>query len=124
MAVPPVDERLMAAAHRLTSSLADLDTRTAIEEVLRRVREHEDVDEAAVLLLDGGGRQLVAYASNGLEEEVRQGVRVPVGRGFAGRVAAERRPIILDDVRPEAVVNPLLHRAGLRTLLGVPLIAA
>ena len=48
---------------------------------------------------------------------------MPVGRGFAGRVAAERRPIIVDDVGPHAVVNPLLYRSGLRTLLGVPLVA-
>ena len=30
-----------------------------------------------------------ASAAAGLEEEVHQGVRIPVGRGFAGRIAGE-----------------------------------
>lgn len=108
----------------LTAELSDLDARAVTDELLVRLAEALDVDEGAVLLLDASSRQLVAYASHGLEEEVRQGIRVPVGRGFAGRVAAERRPIVLDDVGPDQVVNPLLYRTGLRTLLGVPLVAA
>jgi signal transduction histidine kinase len=59
----------------------------------------------------------------GIEEEAEQRVRVPVGKGFAGRVVAERRPIILDDVAHAGIVNPLLREKGLKTLLGVPLLA-
>ena len=36
-----------------------------------------------------GRDELVARAAVGIEEEVEQGVRIPVGRGFAGRVAAD-----------------------------------
>ena len=102
------DESTTSTPKRLTSSLADLDARAVTDELLERIGEALGVDESAVLLLDWSGRQLVAYASRGLEEEVRQGIRVPVGRGFAGRVAAERRPIVLDEVSPEQVLNPLL----------------
>jgi signal transduction histidine kinase len=49
-------------------------------------------------------------------------VRLPLGRGFAGRVAAERRPIILDDVAHAAVLNPLLHEKRIHSLIGVPLL--
>ncbi|MFG1952625.1 hypothetical protein [Micromonospora sp. NPDC048830] len=45
---------------------------------------------AAILLLDVHARQLVATAAKGLEEEVRQGFRVSVGGGFAGRIALAR----------------------------------
>ena len=45
---------------------------------------------------DSPSGQLIAAAAAGLEEEVRQGVHITVGRGFAGRIAAERRPVILD----------------------------
>ena len=38
-----------------------------------------------------GDRVLHARAAKGIEEEVEQGVRIPLGRGFAGRIAAERR---------------------------------
>ena len=54
--------------------------------------------DTAVLLLDASSGHLIATAAVGLEEEVRQGVRIPVGRGFAGQIAAERRPVILDHV--------------------------
>src|SRR5205823_10295730 len=58
----------------------------------------------------------------GLEEEVELGVRVPLGKGFAGRVAAERRPVVLRDVDQPDLLNPLLRERGIRSLLGVPLL--
>ena len=93
-----------------------------LDEVLERVREILQVDTAVVLLLDDSGRRLVATAARGIEEEVRQSVQVPVGRGFAGRVAAERRPVIIENVDSANVVNPLLVQRGLRSLLGAPLL--
>jgi signal transduction histidine kinase len=83
-----------------------------------------EVDTCAVLLLDERANELVARAAVGLEEEVEQGVRIPVGRGFAGRVAAERRPVVLDDVDHADVLNPILRQKGIKSMLGVPLIAA
>jgi GAF domain-containing protein len=77
-----------------------------------------------VLLLDSSGRQLIATAASGLEQEVSQGVRIPVGLGFAGRIAAERRPVILDRVDHGNVLNPLLLEKGIRSLVGVPLLAS
>src|SRR5437588_13017052 len=61
-------------------------------ELLERIRSSLELDTAAVLLLDEDRGVLVARAARGLEEEVRQGVQVPLARGFAGRVAAEARP--------------------------------
>jgi sigma-B regulation protein RsbU (phosphoserine phosphatase) len=104
-------------------AFAHLDVEDFLGHLLERVREVLDADTAAVLLLDRPGRFLVATAAKGLEEEVSQGARVPVGRGFAGRVAVERRPIYIDDVSSQTVFNPLLVQRGLRSLLGVPLIA-
>src|SRR5262245_55308683 len=67
-----------------------------LSELLERIRGSLEVDTAALLLLDEDRGVLVARAAKGLEEEVRQGVQVPLARGFAGRVAAEGRPIIID----------------------------
>jgi anti-sigma regulatory factor (Ser/Thr protein kinase) len=50
-------------------------------------------------------------------------VRIPVGAGFAGRVAAERRPIAIAEVNSSTVTNPILWEKGIRSMLGVPLIA-
>ena len=49
-------------------------------------------------------------------------MRIPVGGGFAGRIAAERRAIVLDDVDHADVLNPILPQRGIKSLLGVPLI--
>ncbi|WP_328468746.1 SpoIIE family protein phosphatase [Actinoplanes sp. NBC_00393] len=100
-------------------SVADL-----LDELLERVRSVLAVDTAAVLLLDPYTRQLVATASKGLEEEVRQAFRLEVGRGFAGRIAHTRQPVIITDVTPADVINPLLISKGIRSLLGVPIFAA
>lgn len=105
------------------AALAHMSVGEVLEELLGRVREILAVDTAVVLLLDQSGRQLVAAAARGIEEEVYQGVRVPVGKGFAGRVAERREPIIIESVGAVDVANPLLVRRGLRTLLGVPLVA-
>src|SRR5439155_3338412 len=66
--------------------------------------------------------EVVARAARGIEEEVEAGVRIPLGQGFAGRIAADRRPIVLHDVDHADVLNPILRQKGIKTLLGVPLL--
>jgi serine phosphatase RsbU (regulator of sigma subunit) len=118
------EDRLRRIEAVTDSSLAQLDTEALLTELLLRVRELLNADTATVLLLDASAQQLVAAAAIGIEEEVRQGVRVSVGKGFAGTVAAGRQPVIVDHVDETTVVNPLLWERGLRTLLGVPLLTA
>ena len=65
---------------------------------------------------------LRARAAKGIEEEVEQGVRIPVGKGFAGRIAAQRKPIAIADVDHADILNPILRQKGIRSLLGVPLL--
>jgi GAF domain-containing protein/anti-sigma regulatory factor (Ser/Thr protein kinase) len=89
--------------------------------ILDRVRQALATDTAAILLLDPAAEELVARAAKGLEEEVERGVRIPVGGGFAGRIAAERRPVFLPNVDHDKVLNPILLEKGIRSLLGVPL---
>lgn len=92
-----------------------------LADVVEQARILLAADTAAVLLADPSGRMLVAAAARGIAGEVQQGVQVPVGSGFAGRVAAERRPVAVDRVDPGTVLNPLLWQAGIQSLLGAPL---
>ena len=108
----------------METTLASLGFDELVGELLVRLRSILQVDTAAVLMLDEATNELVARAAVGLEEEVEQGVRIPVGGGFAGRVAAEARPIVLDDVDHANVLNPILREKGVKSLLGVPLIAS
>jgi signal transduction histidine kinase len=104
------------------AALAHLRLDDLLAALLERTRQILEVDTCAILLLDEGTNELVARAALGIEEEVEQGVRVPVGAGFAGRIAAEKLPVILDDVDHAHVLNPLLREKGIRSMLGVPLV--
>jgi anti-sigma regulatory factor (Ser/Thr protein kinase)/putative methionine-R-sulfoxide reductase with GAF domain len=104
------------------AALANLPVDALLDELLVRVREALEADTAAILLLDKTKGELVARAAKGLEEEVKQGTRIPMGRGFAGRIAATGAPVILDRVTERNVVNPILLQKGIRSLLGVPLV--
>src|SRR5512146_1607698 len=106
------------------AALSRLDEQALLETLLDRVKKTLQVDTAAVLLADPSSRQLVATAASGIEEEVVQGVRVALGAGFAGRIAASGEPVILADINPSTVSNPLLAARGIKSLLGVPLFAA
>lgn len=132
MALPPATrpdvQGALAGRLRDIEALADaalsrLDGQRLLETLLERVKKVLHADTATVLLLDPSASQLVATAAIGIEEEVRQGTRVPLGAGFAGRVAAAREPVILTTVDHTTVRNPLLVDRGIRSLLGVPLFA-
>lgn len=105
------------------AEMSRLDPGDLLATLLDRLKAIMHADTAAVLLMDQSRRQLIASAASGLEEEVRQGTRVPVGRGFAGRIAAERRPVIIDRVDHTTVVNPILITKGIRSMMGAPLLA-
>src|SRR6201993_628752 len=119
---PDPEDRLRDIRLVTDAALSYLDADELLATLLDRVRTILDADTAAVLLLDSSGRQLTAAAASGLEEEVAQGVRIPVGQGFAGRIAAGRRPVILDRVDHGNVLNPILYEKGIRSLAGVPLL--
>jgi putative methionine-R-sulfoxide reductase with GAF domain len=115
------DELLRNLRAITDTTLGRLDIEDLLPELLDRIRAILDADTAAVLLLDHGSQELVARAARGLEDEVRQGVRVPVGVGFAGTIAELRQPVVLDRVDETTVHNPILWEKGIRSMLGVPL---
>lgn len=117
-------EQLLARLQVVSDvALTHLSLDQLLDELLTRVRDVLSADTCAVLLFDEATNELVARAAKGLEEEVEEGVRIPFGRGFAGRVAAERRPVVIDDVDHSYVLNPILREKGVKSLLGAPLLA-
>jgi len=114
---------MLHALQRVTdAALAYLPADELLVELLERITEILHVDTAAILLLEPSGEVLRARAAKGIEEEVEQGVRIPVGKGFAGRVAASRAPVVIEDVDHADILNPILRQKGIRSLLGVPLL--
>ena len=62
------------------AALAHLELDELLGVLLPRIREILHTDTCAVLLLNDDGTELVARAALGIEEEVEQGVRIPVGK--------------------------------------------
>lgn len=119
------DQSVVQSLQRVTeAALAYLDLDDLLSELLDRTTDILDVDTAAILLVEEDSGALVARAAKGLEEEVERGFRLPVGAGFAGRIAASRQPVTIEDLEnsPIEILNPLLRKKGVRSLLGVPLI--
>jgi serine phosphatase RsbU (regulator of sigma subunit)/anti-sigma regulatory factor (Ser/Thr protein kinase) len=105
------------------AGLAYLDTSDLLVELLDRLRDVLEVDTAAVLQMDDSESHLIATVARGIEDEARQGVRIPLGQGFAGQIASERQPRIIEQVDNGNVLSPVLRRKGISALMGVPLIS-
>jgi PAS domain S-box-containing protein len=103
-----------ALAHRtLDDILADL---------IPRVRGVLGADAASVFLVEESGRLVLAASTGGSQEE-EEHVSVEFGEGFAGRVAAERNPMLAHDPPTGDLVDPTIRHLPVGSLIGVPLMA-
>jgi signal transduction histidine kinase len=122
----PAQEASTAALRKLQSvtdaALAHLTLDELLDELLERIRDALGTDTSALLMFDRDHDELVARAAKGLEEEVEAGSRIPFGKGFAGRIAATRDVVMIEDVDHSYVLNPILREKGVKSLLGAPLI--
>ena len=67
---PGAEDKLRDIRAVTDAALSHLAAGDLLTTLLSRVREILDADTAAVLLLDNSGRQRIATAASGLEEEV------------------------------------------------------
>ena len=102
-------------------SLAELALGPLLDDLLVRIREALAADTVVILLAEPGEQELYAAAVLDFEEEISERVRVPIGKGFAGKVASTGRPVVIEDLDRADAVNQLLRKRGLKSLLGVPL---
>lgn len=88
--------------------------------LLARLRQALRADTATLLLVADEGPELRVFASDGLRSEVQAGVRVPLGRGISGSVAARGQPRVIDDVGAEPEVLSDFLREHIASLVAVP----
>lgn len=114
--------RVLEALERIAeSALGTQRLDDFLQQLLDIVLAHaEGADTASVLLREG--EVLRVRAAVGLEEEVHRGITIPVGSGFAGSVARERRPAFLSSAHADPkVLSPVLRASRVEALYGVPL---
>lgn len=97
-----------------------LESEALLREALVRARDALGVDVVTVLRFDPPSRHLVTVLTEGATRVKPVHHRVPVGRGLAGRVAATRAPIALEEMTDDDLVNPVLTALGVRSVLAVP----
>ena len=93
----------------------------SLKKLLEWLRDYISVDTITLLLPVADQQNLAVYITAGLEEEIIQQIRIPIGQGFAGRIAASMEPMIVNNMSAVEVVSPILRDSGLRSLVGVPL---
>lgn len=115
-------ERALNALDRMMqAALESPDEHTLLQRLLTLLMESAlQVDSATILLLEGD--TLRVRAALGLEAERMVGQRLRVGEGFAGRVAAERRPVAIRSASTDPLLKEALGNLGLHALYGLPLL--
>ena len=92
-----------------------------LQEILRLIAQAVGAPRAVLLLRDDVEDVLVARAAVGLEGVVDlKDIRVPLGAGVSGRIAAENTPRLVPDLSQTEVHSAYL-REGSRSMAGVPL---
>ena len=100
-------------------ALARLPIDDLLAEIPGRIAALLGCDTVRVLLLDESGRDLVECGGTAFDAEATP-LRVPVGRGFAGRVAELGQAVVLDDISQIDVIGEVLGK-NVRSAAGVPL---
>jgi PAS domain S-box-containing protein len=103
------------------TALSHLDLDTLLQALLARITTLMQADTAAMLLLDPDGQHLRVRAAQGLDLEAVDRLTIPLGQGFAGRIAASRAPLAVADLATLEVFDPKFQRL-VRSALGVPLL--
>ncbi|NMG08190.1 GAF domain-containing protein [Brasilonema sp. UFV-L1] len=93
----------------------------SIRKLLKWVQDYMSVD-TVTLLLPIDQQNLGVYATLGLEEEIEQHIRIPIGQGIAGHIAATMKPMIVNDLSQVEIFSPILRQKNLRSLVGIPLL--
>ena len=118
-------EKLAARLRRLQTVIDATFTTGSVDELLHellvRLREAVGSDTATILIVDEAQGALVAGRAIGFEGPTE--ARVPIGEGFAGRIAETRRHLVLTDISKATVVSPYFETNGIVSLAGVPLVA-
>jgi PAS domain S-box-containing protein len=89
--------------------------------VVARIHDVVEADTTLILLPTEDGTHLTLAHAIGLAESGGRDVRVPIGEGLTGRIAASDQPLIVDDAG-EVDLEPL-RDARVQSLVGVPLSA-
>jgi putative nucleotidyltransferase with HDIG domain len=90
-------ERKLSALFQCgTRFTTERDVATILDHVLRTAIRETDATEGSIMLVDPATSELGLELAVGLEGEIIQTARVPIGEGISGYVAASGEPLVLN----------------------------
>ncbi|MEM7247090.1 MAG: GAF domain-containing protein [Acidobacteriota bacterium] len=116
--------RELQLLHETSVRLTSLrDVGSLLSEIVEQLRRVLDVEIVSVMLLDPEENVLRIAAASGLADEIVANARVAVGDGISGWVAAQGRPVLIEDMSkdPHFGPSPFSEQYTTSSLLCVPL---
>lgn len=92
----------------LTIDAATRDPRQLVDGLLALVGDDMQAQRCSLMLVAPEPDHLYLAAARGVAPHIVEGMRIRIGEGVAGRVAAAREPLLVQDVR-DAAQHPLLR---------------
>jgi len=86
------------------------------------VADELEVDRISLMLLDEKTQEMWIVAARGLDEKVKEKVRMAVGTGIAGWVAREGKPVLVKDVVTDPRVKTSLHSTDATSFISAPIV--
>jgi signal transduction histidine kinase len=120
-------ERLRALVEVGQTVNSSLDLRTVLGTILAHACSLANAGGGAIYVFDEGPGMFGLAATHGMDDELVRAIRaIPIrlGETVVGRCAAEREAVQITDIEqdPDVPLRDVLMRAGIRALLGVPLL--
>ncbi|MGA9383301.1 MAG: PAS domain S-box protein, partial [Phormidium sp.] len=95
-----------------------------LQNCLQKISEVCQADTAVILLKDTQSNHLIVRSVTGLEAEFKREFRIPLGEGFAGKIAQNLQSMIIEKDAYTQVFSPILRERKVQSLMGAPLIIA
>ncbi len=103
------------------SGLEAKDPQEQIYDILQTLIDLFEADAALVLLREGNN--LISFMGLGAGQDAVERFTVPIGQGFAGKIAETKEHYFVHDAQTDPIViSPFIKKAGIRSMLGVPLL--
>ena len=123
--VAPRDRKaeLLQALHEVVESVdLTVDADELFERMLEIAVGVTGAEGGSLMLLDGEAQTLRIRVAKGVEPELWPKIRVALGQGISGRVAAEGRPVHLRGRADRAEFDLVRERVDVQSALCVPLV--
>ncbi|MCT7969099.1 PAS domain S-box protein [Laspinema sp. D1] len=123
-----LSERATTMVHRLQAivdvAIAPLSLHDLLQELLDRLTVVLEVDAAVILLTNEDQTALIVTATKGLdlEQPLCASIPIPIGLGFAGKIAQTREPMLIERNAHTQVLSPLFRHKKIESIMGAPML--